>query len=886
MGTVYRAWDPRLKRLVALKFVESEVEGAAERFLREARAQASLSHPNVAEVFEVGEVAGRPYIAMQLIDGPSLGEAAQDLDLRQRVAIVRDASHAVHAAHERGLIHRDIKPSNVMLDRREDGSWVVKVVDFGLSRSLGGSTPKASGTPSGSERERAVTQVGSIAGTPAYMAPEQALGAHGRLDARTDVYALGSTLYELLARRPPFVGDSRAGLLLRVVAEAPEPLRAHEPAVPAELEAIVLKCLAKEPSRRFHSARALAEDLNRFLDSRPVEAFSSSPGYRLRKMVARHRSLTAVAMLVVGVLAVLVGIWLHTLWQADRQAELALRFGLQVDRVERTLWRVRSLPLHDVRPARARVARMLDDIARDMGELGAAARGPGSIALGRGHLALEDYEMARVHLQRAWDSGYRPPEAAYALGLTLGRLYQRALEDAQRAAGGAERERRRAEAERSLRDPALRLLRELPASTLEAPKYVEALIAYYEGRLEDALRKARDASAHIEWLSEAHVLEGRVLAAMAEEELRGGHYDRARQRLERADRAFTHAIAIAPSDVRAYAGQCSAWLIAWYVDTVHQRQPDPSTLDRLVDACTNGLTANAETTRLHATLARAYSLLADVQVSRREDPGRAVDKALEAAAAALALEPGNIFALTSRTTALWHRGQYQMNSGEDPTAAFDEAVATAEKAVKLDPRSTRGFVTMAIVLTDQASWNQSLGLDPRPWLRRSVKASLTAAELDPGSPTSFVNAAIAYRRWLEYLVHTRHDDPTEVFARAYSIVNRALEINPDFWWSQQTKGAFHTLMAEWKAAHGEDPSEEVEDAIASLERALELNPGSPRSLAYLGRAFVARASFLIDTGGSPESDLAAAEAAWQKGVERSPEYGELAELRRRIDALL
>jgi len=247
MGTVYKAFDPTLGRYVALKFLHRNDDDHTQRFLREARSQARIAHPHVCQVHEVGEVEGRPFIAMQYIDGQSLGDLCEELTVETKVRIIRDVARAVHAAHRNGLIHRDLKPGNILLAREESGELHPFVVDFGLAQE---------------QDETALSRTGMISGTPAYISPEQAQGKP--LDRRTDVYSLGIVLYELLAGFPPFKGSNLARILVQLVQEDPKPLRQIDASIPEDLETLVGKCLEKDPARRYESARALAEDLDRF----------------------------------------------------------------------------------------------------------------------------------------------------------------------------------------------------------------------------------------------------------------------------------------------------------------------------------------------------------------------------------------------------------------------------------------------------------------------------------------------------------------------------------------------------------------------------------------------------------------------------------------------
>jgi serine/threonine protein kinase len=193
MGEVRRAFDPQLGRHVALKVLQDTGADLAKRLVKEARAQAKVEHPNICKVYGVGEIEGRLFIALQLVNGKTLGETARSMTLEEKVRAMRDVADALHAAHRIGLIHRDVKPTNVLVERTDSGAYVPYVTDFGLAREL--SAP-------------GLTATGVVVGTPLYMAPEQAEGLAHALDRRTDVYGLGATLYEALVGRPPFQGKS------------------------------------------------------------------------------------------------------------------------------------------------------------------------------------------------------------------------------------------------------------------------------------------------------------------------------------------------------------------------------------------------------------------------------------------------------------------------------------------------------------------------------------------------------------------------------------------------------------------------------------------------------------------------------------------------------
>jgi eukaryotic-like serine/threonine-protein kinase len=307
MGVVYRARQVSLDRLVALKMIRSgEFAGPAEerRFRQEVEAVAALDHPHVVPVYEVGEHRGHQYYSMRLLEGGTLDQRAGGLAVpgasgsearrRQRViaALVRTVARAVHHAHQRGVLHRDLKPSNILLDE----AGAPHVADFGLARRVGA--------------DSSLTTTGAVLGTPSYMAPEQARGARG-VTTLADVYGLGAILYHLLTGHPPFRGTDVLDTLRLVRETEPARPRAVCRAVDRELETICLQCLAKDPARRYSSADALADDLDRFLEGRPIRARPVGPVERAWRWCRRNPTaaglVAATGALVVVVVTGLVG---------------------------------------------------------------------------------------------------------------------------------------------------------------------------------------------------------------------------------------------------------------------------------------------------------------------------------------------------------------------------------------------------------------------------------------------------------------------------------------------------------------------------------------------------------------------------------------------------
>jgi serine/threonine protein kinase len=289
-GVVFRARDRRTQALVALKILTSgrfASPAERDRFAREAQAVANLRHPGIVPFLDVGEEDGQPYLAMRWIDGQSLVDRTRRglPPLREAVEMIRQVAEAVHHAHERGIIHRDLKPSNILITPAGE----VCVVDFGLARHL--------------EQDVTVTRSGEALGTPGFMPPEQCGQKQATPGPAADVYSLGSVLYFALTGRPPFLAGTHHETIAQLLQDEPVPPRRLNPAIPRDLESICLKCLEKEPSKRYASGAAFAEDLERFLKDEPIQARPIGPTAKAWRWCRRNRTVSVSAVLIVALVA-------------------------------------------------------------------------------------------------------------------------------------------------------------------------------------------------------------------------------------------------------------------------------------------------------------------------------------------------------------------------------------------------------------------------------------------------------------------------------------------------------------------------------------------------------------------------------------------------------
>ena len=299
MGVVYKARQKALKKIVALKMIKRgqlASEHEVLRFQAEARAAARLDHPGIVTVHEVGVHQGQHYYAMDFVGGGSLSQLQRDepVPISRAAELLQQLAAAMHYAHSQGIVHRDLKPANILLTTQ----GVPRITDFGLAKRLWFDDES---------RGADLTETGQILGTASYMSPEQAAGKTQLVGPLTDIYSLGAILYALLTGRAPFVGESQSDTILQVIQREPVSPRSLNPSVSRDLETICLKCLEKEPERRYSTAALLADDLQRFCTGRPVLARPLGSLERLFKLANRH----PVATIGLGLMGVLVSLLLQ-----------------------------------------------------------------------------------------------------------------------------------------------------------------------------------------------------------------------------------------------------------------------------------------------------------------------------------------------------------------------------------------------------------------------------------------------------------------------------------------------------------------------------------------------------------------------------------------------
>ena len=834
MAQVFRAFDPQLKRFVALKFIRGEDSKLRERFLKEARAQAQIEHPHICKIYEAGEVQNRYFIAMQLIQGHTLAQLQSELLLEQKVKIMQQVADAVHVAHSMGIIHRDLKPTNIMVENTQDGVLHPYVMDFGIAREIG--------SPSN-------TATDQLIGTPSFMSPEQIFGDRKQLDRRTDIYCLGSTFYYLLSGRAPFEGTALE-VLLKVTKETPERLEVLVPGIPPDIETIVMKCLEKEQSRRYDSAKALSDDLKRYLNGEPIEARPPSIAYRMEKKLKKNKLLafSLVILLIAGVFGI------YTRWRTAQQLRLSQEFMQTVEAMDWMMRVAHMTPLHDIRKEKMQILERMKILEANMKRSGSPALGPGNYALGKGFMALQDYEEAKKHLEQAWKKKYRTPETAYALGETTGALYQAELQRAEQIGTVLLRQQRKKEIEKKFRTPVLQYLRASKGVQTQAPEYLEALIAFYDKNYDLALQKSQKAFQRIPWFYEAKILEGRVYQIQGSEKLDRGDPTGGEKDLLRSELAYQKALQIGQSDVQGYRGICVIRNEMFYAAFYGEGKNLQTLKSKAADACTEALGVDPDDPITHNKISFLHSVWAEHQLDNGQDSSGSARLALESAERAIRLKPQGAEGYNNAGMALWQRARYESSKGKDAGSSFQLAVDKLKHAVQIDPNNVGTLNHLGLAYMDLGDFKMYHGKDPRTSYEEATRNFRKTVEISPNYFAGYVNLGILYSAIGEYEMDHGYD-PVASLKQAIEILNRAREINPSNIFCYRWLLYVHRDLGEHQYHLGQDSSVEFQAAEQSFETGKQLKREDAFLYTEISTVSLIRGEIDLDKAISPMSNM-------------------------------
>ncbi len=806
MGRVHAAWDPVLKRVVALKLLLGHDPDLHLRLLREARTQAKLDHPGICRIHDLGHAEGRPYIAMQLVQGRSLVDLHPELDFRAMASVLAGVADAIHAAHQAGLIHRDLKPANILVETRPDGSLHPCVVDFGLARDL---------------TLQDQTLSWAVMGTPAFMSPEQTQGE--ALGPSTDIYSLGATLYALITGQPPYEGSTLAGLITNQSDCGVRAVRRLNAAVPRDLETITLKCLEREPAQRYATARALAEDLRRFLAGEPILARPVGPVGRLWRWARRRPALATTAatgLIASGLLLAWNG---HIRATSRLREQAAQRFALEIRDAEHLLRIERMMPGHDIRPAEARLRARMAQIRQALNRLGKPSQGPGHYALGRGYLALKQYPEATRALEAAWQTDFQAPEVAYGLGMALLKQHE---ELRLQSIAKHEPSEVRLRLKQEMTPPALQWMARAKGASVDHPEYGAGLAAHAEGQVEEADRHFAQALEQAPWLYEAWI-------------------DRASNQMDESRFAGRTATPEQVKDAQA-TGEA-------YLRRAQQLAP-----------------SDDEALLKHAQLLTGEAITRAARDDRRSRPILEAHRLLELG---LAIRPDSETIRVFLPSTALQLGFLMLSSGGDPAPMIRTAALRLESTAdrKDWSRETEWLITMGTLhhlWWVVAEADQRFGRDPKGAL---AKARYWRNRVAPDIHHAF-SLLIEAKDLAD-----RGRNPDQVYREAIGILvglRTALEgESQPFWHSTFGQALYEQAQWEWMARRG--GQEPLGRAIASLESNRSRDSRFAYTFYHLPRAQALRARMALASGQDPWPHVKAAVARGRQGQAINPDNAHL-----------
>jgi tetratricopeptide (TPR) repeat protein len=880
MGIVYKAYHPALKRTVALKVLiagEDASEEAIRRFHREAEAVAKLGHhPNIVPVYDIGTEGRNHYFAMHYVEGKSLDRMIDDAEIAPKRAaeIAMKLAGALHHAHQHGVLHRDIKPANVLMRIQERprapeipnlngkkiegaahvGGWDLEVggsareggepmlTDFGLAKDVAS--------------ESKMTRSGLALGTPAYMPPEQAKGLLEEVNERSDIYALGATLYEMLVLRPPFKGNSMGELIRKILFADPVSPRKHNRLVAKNLETICLKCLEKDPARRYPDAQALAKDLERFLKREPIHARPPSTLTKASRRIRRNKAVSAILLVLVVVLCTAGGFawWGAKLRRAEREA--LVREGGKTEEAKReaegeartademlTKSRAASLVLRSADTK-------LGDVLRELERSFYSAKPPEEIRRTGDRCwekirAFEAGVPADSASQAAWLAakgwmrrlaGY--PEASFDLfkasrekdpDIAYGQLFEgmvwlstylkrQSLPEVSLLGKRIVVDEPPAEKEemREARQRFQALLEEATkkrvwgeSSAMEFQRVLQGFRGVQRGDLEAAEKGLTTALAipEMAWL----VLEIRLVRAKVrywKMEFRKGLED-----VEKVIEAY-------PERSHLYSLKGGLWRGAGFRDYAEGRNPQWAfqkaietydTLIRLAPGAADGYNERGIT----------YLALFNDLKRRGGDSRSAFEKAVADFNEVLRRYPGHARGFFNRGTAYNALGDIRMDRGEDSQEAYRMAIRDYSEAIRRAPLIVMYRYNRAVATVTLGEAVGDAGGDSRGHLRKAIEELDGVLRGNPGrlEVPSRVNRGHAYTLLGRALI-LRREDPMDAFRRGLEDFNHVERLDPSWREVHSNRGNLYFLKGTALYSVRGDPREAFKKAIEDFSKVL------------------------------------------------------------------
>jgi serine/threonine-protein kinase len=823
MSVVYEAADRELARPVALKLLKESLAlnaASRDRLRIEAQTLARLSHPNVVAVYDFAEEAGQAGVVMELMDGRSLRTLLTEKKLATRdlLELLEKVAAGVQHAHEHGIIHRDLKPENILIGSADEP----KVADFGLARII--------------EAGASISATGSRKGTPLYMAPEQVEGRTREITPRTDVYALGVLLYEILAGRPPFSGESLAEVFSRILSEDPAPPRRFNDKVHSDLETIALKAIERDPARRYPTAREFADELRRYLSGEAIQARPAGVGRRFYRRLRKTPFLAGLSIGTAVALVAAVGLWISAgkearRAQAAREAALGAHRELARASLETAL-AFRRVGQNDRIP---KVVPRLEEAYRQAIQLAPDAAEPHYL-MGRFQRVLLKNEAALQFQEEALRKNASFAPALYERILLVSRRYRYQL------IGARQRQEQGDSA----------TLEEVEEGSRDLRKIRDQLLGDCD-RLEKLIAASDPAASSPIALGEANVTAARGIVAYNR-----GLFDEAIERLKEA-------VAKDPLLEEAWES-----LIDAVFDRPFRRLEETERASREAEHyCEEALTLDRGYLPHLVTRADIRHIRGDDRMCRGQDPTHDFEGAEKDLSDALRANPIMLDALRGRGDLRTGRGVYAMGRGENPEPHFTGAEKDFDEGLRLRPGNIACLRRRGIVRIQRGLYRELRGADPFQDWSAAEQDLVESSRRVSGDPAIWRSLGLV--RLLRGSARmARGEDPTADFDEAEKNLTASIQVGPSYSVGWRDRGTLRMMRGLHKKSRRQDPEADFAAAQEDLDRGVR--GGREYAGRWLSSEFmpplVARARLRIERA-AVASDPAADWTAAAQDLERA-----------------
>lgn len=856
MGQVYKAYDTTLNRYVALKFLKKDEPARLKRFLREARMQAKVDNKNICKVYEANEIDGKPYIAMQLINGIPLDEASHQMSLIEKIKVIQTIAEALNEAHNLGLIHRDIKPKNILVEKSEKNEWTPYILDFGLARQ---------------QDDISLSMDGSIFGTPVYMAPETLRTGIVKVDYKADIYSLGATFYELLTGKTIFQGATYGEIFLKILTENVIPLRKINPSIPQDLEIIIMKCLEKQPSLRYNTAKELAADLKRFLEGEPILARPITWRYKLIKKTIKHKNAVIFTFIALLIIIIISTYYLYNWKLSKEQLQVSINFNQSVRYIEELLRHAYTAPLHDIRIEQKEAIQLLNKIEEQMDSIGKPATGPGNYAIGKSYLLLKNYDKAKFHLQAAEKAEYSIPELYYSAGQLYGIIYSKKIQESEKIKDDQIKETFIKEIEKQFKIPAINYLNKTKNIKIESPEYIEAQIAFYERNYKQALKKLQTVSIKIPWLYEAKRLEGDIFLLFGQQHHKKAAYEKAKEYYQQAERYYKQAVEIGRSDPDNYVALCNLWNILFQLEALEKGGSVEPYFNNSLQTCNNALIANPDNPEPYKLKAILYSNLSEYEQFNGINPLPTIDKAIEIINSAINIHPNEPSLFNVLSFIYIKRAKLEYEKGINPSNSLKKALQASQKSYGLYPNDSIVHNNIGIIYLTQAQYDLTYSKNPYESIKKSIEEFQNAINLEKNYAFAYNNTGRAYWLLSEYIIQ-KQQDPSEYIQKAIESYDKAIKIQPSFLMAINNKATSYIQYAEYQMAHGINQNENLNKALNIFKKSLEINPNSADIYRKIAHIHLLRAEIELNQGNDPSPYANKAITLIEKAINIDPSF--------------